>query len=56
MWNVVHDGALMARGMPRYEFIPREDLRKIHAYVRERARAAKNGEAPAAQGTPSGRM
>ena len=38
-WQVVHGGALLARGMPRYTWLTREQGMQLHAYVRAEARA-----------------
>jgi len=35
---VVHDGALIARGMPRFETFTREQVMQIYAYIRSGAR------------------
>jgi quinohemoprotein ethanol dehydrogenase len=40
LWSVVHDGALMPSGMPRYEMLTREQVMQIYAYVRAGAREA----------------
>lgn len=37
---VVHDGALIERGMPAFKMLPPEQLLKIHAYIRAQARVA----------------
>jgi quinohemoprotein ethanol dehydrogenase len=39
-WAVVHDGALMSRGMPRFEALTREQVTQIYSYIRAGARAA----------------
>jgi len=39
-WKVVHDGALMPRGMPRFEDLTREQVDGLYAYVRAGAREA----------------
>jgi quinohemoprotein ethanol dehydrogenase len=39
-WKVVHDGALLERGMPRFEGFTREQVMQIYAYVRAGAREA----------------
>jgi quinohemoprotein ethanol dehydrogenase len=39
-WSVVHDGALMEHGMPRFDTMTREQARQIWAYIRARAREA----------------
>jgi quinohemoprotein ethanol dehydrogenase len=38
LWAVVHDGALLSRGMPRYEMMMREQVMQIYAYIRAGAR------------------
>jgi quinohemoprotein ethanol dehydrogenase len=49
LWSVLHDGSLQERGMPRYEKLPREEVRQLHAYVRAGAREAlKSGKATGA--------
>jgi quinohemoprotein ethanol dehydrogenase len=37
-WSVVHDGALLARGMPRFDTLTREQVMQIYAYIRAGAR------------------
>jgi quinohemoprotein ethanol dehydrogenase len=46
--SVVHDGALLRNGMPRFDDLTDTQLRQIRAYVRARAREAlgKAGPAP----------
>jgi quinohemoprotein ethanol dehydrogenase len=39
-WKVVHDGALLEHGMPRFEAFTREQVMQIYAYVRAGAREA----------------
>jgi quinohemoprotein ethanol dehydrogenase len=39
-WSVVHDGALLERGMPRYAMLTREQAMQIFAYIRSGARKA----------------
>jgi quinohemoprotein ethanol dehydrogenase len=41
-WSVVHDGTLLAKGMPRFETLTREQVMQIYAYIRAGAREAKN--------------
>jgi quinohemoprotein ethanol dehydrogenase len=44
-WNVVHEGALVPRGMPRFDTLTREQVMQLYAYVRSGARAAlKSGK------------
>jgi quinohemoprotein ethanol dehydrogenase len=40
VWVVVHDGALIERGMPRFEMLTRDEVHKIYAYLRATAREA----------------
>jgi quinohemoprotein ethanol dehydrogenase len=39
-WTVVHDGALVRRGMPSFETLTREQIMQIYAYIRSGARDA----------------
>jgi quinohemoprotein ethanol dehydrogenase len=39
-WKVVHDGTLMAQGMPQFEDLTREQVDELYAYIRAGARAA----------------
>ena len=39
--KVVHDGELIARGMPRYDFLSEEQVTQLYHYVRQEARRAK---------------
>lgn len=39
-WSVLHDGALLERGMPRYPALSREQAMQIWAYIRSEARKA----------------
>lgn len=43
-WAVVHDGALIQSGMPRYPMFTREQVRQIYAYIRAGAREALRNE------------
>jgi quinohemoprotein ethanol dehydrogenase len=43
LWAIVHDGALMQYGMPRFEMLTRDQVRQIYAYIRSGARAVKKG-------------
>jgi quinohemoprotein ethanol dehydrogenase len=40
LWTVVHDGALISRGMPQLQMLPRAQLDQIYAYIRTGAREA----------------
>jgi quinohemoprotein ethanol dehydrogenase len=39
-WTVVHEGSLLARGMPRFDRLSREQVMQIYAYIRTGARDA----------------
>jgi quinohemoprotein ethanol dehydrogenase len=39
-YSVVHDGALIERGMPRFENLTRPQVMQLYAYIRASARAA----------------
>jgi quinohemoprotein ethanol dehydrogenase len=40
LWSVVHDGALLRNGMPRFDMFTRAQLMQIYAYIRSGAREA----------------
>jgi quinohemoprotein ethanol dehydrogenase len=40
LWSVLHDGALMEQGMPRFETLSRAQISQLYAYIRSGARAA----------------
>lgn len=40
LWSVVHEGALLEFGMPRFDNFTREQVMKIYAYIRSGARQA----------------
>jgi quinohemoprotein ethanol dehydrogenase len=42
LWTIVHDGALMQNGMPRFEMLTHDQIMQIYAYIRSGARAAKD--------------
>jgi quinohemoprotein ethanol dehydrogenase len=45
LWAVVHDGAMIARGMPQFSTLGRPQVHQIYAYVRAGAREAlTNGD------------
>jgi hypothetical protein len=47
MWKVLHEGALLPRGMPRFTTLSQEQSGQIHAYIRAGARlelARQKGE------------
>ena len=48
LWQVVHDGALVQRGMPPFTELDRTQVRQIHAFIRAKAREAL-GQRPKVQ-------
>jgi quinohemoprotein ethanol dehydrogenase len=48
LWSVVHEGALLPGGMPRFDKLDEGQVRQIHAYIRAKAREALG----AAQASP----
>jgi quinohemoprotein ethanol dehydrogenase len=46
LWSVVHDGALMQNGMPRFDNLTRDQVRALHAYIRAGAREALGPHKP----------
>lgn len=40
LWTVLHDGALLPKGMPRFETLTRAQVMQIYSYIRAGARAA----------------
>lgn len=52
-WNVVHDGALIQNGMPKFASLTREQVMQIYAYIRAGARDAL-GTRKAEGSAPSG--
>ena len=40
LWSVLHDGALLRRGMPRFQAFSEAEVGQIQQFIRERARAA----------------
>jgi quinohemoprotein ethanol dehydrogenase len=39
LWSVLHDGALLSKGMPRFPAYTQEQVTQIHAFIRSKARA-----------------
>nr|WP_246463244.1 PQQ-dependent dehydrogenase, methanol/ethanol family [Nitrospirillum iridis] len=53
-WNVVHDGALLERGMPAFPSLTRDQVRSLRAYIRAAARDALSSQASTPlTGTPA---
>jgi quinohemoprotein ethanol dehydrogenase len=46
LWTVVHDGALLPKGMPRFEDLTRDQVHQIYSYIRARAREALGTRKP----------
>ncbi len=46
LWSVVHDGALMQRGMPRFAMLPRPQVHALYMYIRATAREALGRRKP----------
>ena len=38
-WSVMHDGALVERGMPRFEMFGKPEIEALRQYIRAAARA-----------------
>jgi quinohemoprotein ethanol dehydrogenase len=45
-WSIVHDGALLQRGMPRFETLSREQVMQIFSYIRSGARELQESHTP----------
>ena len=52
-WTVVHDGALLERGMPRFETFTREQVMQIYAYIRAGAREVLKASDSTANAAPT---
>jgi mono/diheme cytochrome c family protein len=39
-WSVVHEGALLQKGMPRFDQLDAAQVRQIQAYIRSKVREA----------------
>ncbi|MCB2059744.1 MAG: PQQ-binding-like beta-propeller repeat protein, partial [Novosphingobium sp.] len=57
LWSVLHEGALLSRGMPRYEHFSRKQVDQLYSFIRAQARAElerqKTGTQP--EGTEANR-
>ncbi len=40
MWQVLHEGALLSKGMPRFQRFTREQVHQLYSYIRAGAREA----------------
>jgi len=47
LWNILHEGTLMERGMPRFEMFTREQVHQIYVYIRASAREVLGTRKPA---------
>jgi quinohemoprotein ethanol dehydrogenase len=54
--TVLKDGALMERGMPRFESLPDEQVRQLHAYIRAGAREVLGKRAPSSEKVPKPKL
>lgn len=50
---VVKDGALLARGMPRFDMLTDREIHQLHAYIRARAREALGKRQPDERAAPA---
>jgi quinohemoprotein ethanol dehydrogenase len=50
-WSVLHDGALLPNGMPRFETLTREQVNQLYQYIRAGAREALSSAKPQAAAT-----
>jgi len=50
--QLLKTGALMERGMPRFEYLTDEQVRQLHAYIRAKAREALGTRKPSAEPNP----
>jgi quinohemoprotein ethanol dehydrogenase len=55
LWSVVHDGAMLERGMPRFDHLGATQVRQIHAYIISRAREALGKRPDSQPQTPTSR-
>ena len=46
LWQVLHEGALLRRGMPRFEDFDETQVGQIHSYIRATARKSLAGDGP----------
>jgi quinohemoprotein ethanol dehydrogenase len=44
LWSILHDGALLPRGMPRFDKLDAGQVEEISAYIRLKQRAVLNGQ------------
>lgn len=56
LWTVLHKGALLPDGMPRFQTLTREQVTDIYAYIRAGARAAITEQSSAAARASAGRL
>jgi quinohemoprotein ethanol dehydrogenase len=52
LWSVLHDGALLEKGMPRYPDFTREQVNQLYAYIRSTARDELTRQAAEKAGKP----
>lgn len=44
LWNILHDGALLPRGMPRFDKLDAAQVEELSAYIRLKQRAVLDGQ------------
>ena len=44
-WTIVHEGASLQRGMPRFEMFGKAQMNQLYVYIRSRARVALENRA-----------
>lgn len=50
LWAVLHDGALLSKGMPRFAMLSETQSRQLHAYIRARAQETLGKRQPSPAG------
>ncbi len=55
-WSVVHKGALLPRGMPKFDDLTEQEAKQIQAYIRAGAREALGTRKPSGKASSMGRF
>lgn len=55
-WAVVHDGALLPKGMPKFDTMTEEEARQIQSYIRAGAREVLGTRKPTGESSSMGRF
>jgi quinohemoprotein ethanol dehydrogenase len=53
LWAILHEGALLEKGMPRFEYFTQEQVRQIYAYIRASAREVLGTRKPPKTAPPN---